>query len=288
MKIFAKYIAIAFVLCTLNACERVIDLDLPKGEPIPYLDAWITTDAGVQTIKFLKAVNYMDNKEPEPIPGAQISVTDVTIGQTYVFNYANGAYSYDPGSSASIGVIGHAYKLNIVYNGETFEATNEIKRNTVIDSITYKYQEEKNDEDEGYYAKLYARDLPGAADYYWIRTYRNDKLNQYVGEMLSIDGSYSEDISDGFDFIPPFREGITSGEKPYLIGDKVKVQIRSLTKSTHNFMEQVAAQLSNNGLFAEVLQNVPTNVTNLQPAGKTKIYGWFGTVAQTEATKVIQ
>jgi hypothetical protein len=287
MKIFAKYITIALVLSSLYSCEKVVDLDLPKGEPLPYIDAWITTNPGVQTIKFLKAVNYLDSQEPQAIADAQVSVTDVTTGQTYVFNYLNGAYTYDAGAT-SIGIIGHAYKLHIVYKGETFEATNEIKRNTVIDSITYKFQEEKNDEDEGYYAKLYAKDLPGATDYYWIRTYKNDKLNTYVNEMLSVDGAFSEDISDGFSFIPPFRDGITSGEKPYVLGDKVKVVIRSLTKNTHDFMDRVSAQIENDGMFARVLENVPTNVTSLTAGSQSKIYGWFGTVAETEMTKTIQ
>jgi hypothetical protein len=284
---FVKYIALAAVLSTFYSCEKVIDLDLPEGEPLPYIDAWINTNTGVQTIKFLKAVNYLSSQEPPVISDAQISVTDVTAGQTYVFNYQNGAYTYDAGA-ASIGVVGHTYKLRIVWKGETFEATNEIKRNTVIDSITYKFQEEKNDEDEGYYAKLYAKDVPGATDYYWIRTYKNDKLNTYVNEMLSVDGAFSEDISDGFSFIPPFRDGITSGEKPYVLGDKVKVVIRSLTKNTHDFMERVQAQIDNDGMFARVLENVPTNVTSLTAGSQSKIYGWFGTVAETEMTKTIQ
>ena len=272
----------------MAACERVIDLNIPKGEAIPYVDAWITTKPGVQTIKFLKATSYTGTQGPESIAGAQITVTDVTINQPYVFNYQNGAYSYDAGSTSSIGVVGHTYKLNITYNGEQFEAMNEIKRNTVIDSVTVEFKKAESDKKEGYYAKLYAHDLPGATDYYWIRTYRNDSLNYYVGEMLSIDGSFNEDISDGIEFIPPFRDGITSGEKPYLKGDKVKVVIRSLTKNTYDFMQQLTDQLANNGLFSKVLSNVPSNVNNKQAAGKTKIYGWFGTVAETELTKVVQ
>jgi hypothetical protein len=288
MKSIIHYIVVLLLIATTTSCEKVISLDLPKGEALPYVDAWITNKPGVQSIRFLKAVNYMSANAPEPITDAQITVTDITSSIQYQFQYNNGAYVFDPGSSP-IGVIGHAYKLSIVYKGETFEATDTLKRVTTIDSLPYEFQEEESDEKEGFYVKLYARDLVGARDYYWIRTYRNNELNHYVGEMLSVDGAFGEEgITDGFAFIPPFRDGVTSGEKPYQKGDQVKVVIRSLSRNGFYFLEQATKQLENQGMFAEVLQNVPANVKNLQAGSTTKIYGWFGTVGETELTKIIQ
>jgi hypothetical protein len=285
-KIINQYILLLIIVFSIASCERVIDLDIPPGEALPYLDAWITNKPGVQTIRFLKATGYTSSQDPAPVADATISVTDLTSNQTYAFTYANGNYTYDAGAAA-IGVTGHSYRLNISWGGQQFEAFNEIKRVPAIDSVTVEFKKEESDKKEGYYAKLYARDLPGATDYYWIRTYRNDSLNRYVPEMVTTDASFSENISDGFEFIPPFRDGITSGEKPYIKGDKVKVVLRSLNKPTHDFMEQLLTQISNDGLFSKVLSNVPTNVTN-KTAGTTKIYGWFGTVAEVEMTKNVQ
>jgi hypothetical protein len=288
MKSIFQYIVVILLSAAASSCEKVIDLDLPKGEALPYVDAWITNKPGLQSIKFLKAVNYMSAQGPEPVTDAQIMVTDITSSQNYTFNYSNGAYSYDAGNTP-IGIVGHAYRLRIIYKGETFEATDTLKRVNTIDSLTYEFKKEENDEKEGYYAKLYARDLAGARDYYWIRTYRNNELNHYVGEMLSIDGAFGEEgITDGFVFIPPFRDGITSGEKPYQKGDNLKVVIRSLSRNGFYFLEQAVKQMTNQGMFAEVLQNVPANVKNLQAGSSTKIYGWFGTVAETELSKQIQ
>jgi hypothetical protein len=288
MKSIIHYIVVILLFAATTSCEKVIDLDLPKGDALPYVDAWITNKPGVQSIKFLKAVNYMNSNAPEPITDAQITVTDITSSKDYPFNYSNGAYSYDAGNNP-IGVVGHIYKLRIAYKGETFEATDTLKRVTTIDSLPYEFQEEESDEEEGFYVKLYARDLPGARDYYWIRTYKNNELNHYVGEMLSIDGAFGEEgITDGFAFIPPFRDGVTSGEEPYKKGDHVKVVIRSLSRNGFYFLEQAVKQLENQGMFAEVLQNVPANVKNLQAGSTTKIYGWFGTVAETELSKQIQ
>jgi hypothetical protein len=281
------YILITVALFGIS-CEKVVDVDLPDGEALTYLDGWITDKPGVQQIKLLKAVNYMSQQQPEPIAGASVVVTDITDNKVYTFNYNNGAYTYDAGTE-NIGIIGHTYQLDITYNGEHFKATDVLNRSTPIDSISYEFREEESeDEKEGYYAEFFARDAVGATDYYWIRTYRNGILNPYTGEMVSIDGSFYENASDGFVFIEPFREGITGGEKPYIKGDEVKVVIRSLSKESHNFMNLLLDQLYSEGLFSKILANVPSNITNQSSSGKLKIYGWFGTVAESELAVTIQ
>lgn len=283
-----KYISVVLLGASFTACERVIDLELSDGDDLPYVDAWITDQPGVQTIKFLRAVDYLSSDEAEVVSDATITVTDVTAGISYPFTYQNGAYNYDAGNTP-IGVIGHTYKLSITWNSEQFEATDVLKRNTKIDSLTAEFKEADGQDKEGYYVKLYAYDVVGAVDYYWIRTYRNGELNYYVGEMLSADGSYSDDgLTDGYSFIPPFRDGVTSGEKPYEKGDNVKVLIRSLSEGSYEFVDQVQDQLTNEGMFATVMHNVPANLQNLDSTSSTKIYGWFGTVAEVSATKKVE
>ncbi|OQP57823.1 hypothetical protein A3860_09365 [Niastella vici] len=283
-----KYISVVLIGASFASCTKVINLDLPKADDLPYVDAWITDQPGVQTIKFLKAVDYMNRNAPEVVSNAQITVTDVTAGKSYPFTFSNGAYNYDAGSS-SIGVIGHTYKLSITWNGEQFEATDDLKRNTKIDSLTSEFKKKDGEDKEGYYVKLYVHDAIGAVDYYWIRTYKNGSLNYHVGEMLSADGSFSDDgLTDGYAFIPPFRDGVTPGDQPYEKGDVVKVLIRGVSKNSYEFLQQVQQQLTNDGLFGKVMHNVPANLNNQSTTGKTKIYGWFGTVSEISATKKVE
>lgn len=289
MKNLKIFIAALVALYSLSSCEKVVDVNLPDGEKLTYVDAWITTKPGKQSIKFLRAVNYLENKAPEPVTGAQIVLTDLTANKTYDFTYQNGAYEYDAGA-ASIGIVGHNYKLAINWDGQQFEATDVLTRVTKIDSISVEYRDKDNvegDEKEGYYAEMHAHDLPGGTDYSWIRTYRNGTLNYHVNEMVAIDASFYENVSDGYVFIEPFREGITSGDEPYKKGDVVKVVIRSVSKPAYDFLDQLIDQLYSGGLFAKVLQNVPSNIFNKQADSKKKIYGWFGTVAETELTRTI-
>jgi hypothetical protein len=221
-----KRLSIIFIsilsLALFSSCEKVIDLGLPDGEKLVYADAWITDQPGSQSIRLLRAVNYLDQSQPSAISDANIKLTDITASKTYTFNYNNGAYVFDPGPTEAIGVTGHEYKLQITWQGEVFEAKDVLNRVTGIDSLVFEYKEGSGDfEKEGYYAELFATDLPGASDYYWIRTYRNGTRNSYLNDMVSIDGSFYEGISDGYEFIPPFREGVTSGDKPYQKGDEV-------------------------------------------------------------------
>ena len=274
-------------LAFLNACEKVVDIDIADGEPLPYIDAWITDKPGIQRIKFLKAVSYLGQQEPAPIADAQISLTDLTLNQTYSFVYADGAYSYDAGAE-NIGKPGHQYKLHIAYNGEQFDALDSLTRPTVIDSINYAFRPQKGAEKEGYYAEFFATDPAGATDYAWIRTYLNGSRNPYIPEMASIDGGFNEGMSDGFMFIAPFREAITWYDRPYRLGDEVKVLIRSLSKNTYGFLDQAINQLYSGGLFAKILNNAPSNVFPADPTSRTKIYGWFGMTAESELSVTIQ
>lgn len=266
-----------------SACEDAIDLKVDEGKSYPVLDAWITNESGPQTIRFTQSVPYLDQKPAPVIDDAKITLFDLTSDKTFAFSFKNGAYSYDPGGDAGIGVIGHVYKLRVEYKGEIFEAQDSIKRVPGIDSISFEFKtkEDAASGEEGYYAKFHGRDIEGGpTDYYWIRSYRNTRSNR-VRDGFAINGAYNEGVADGFVFIQPIAEGITDDDKPYLAGEKVIVRLASLTYPSHQFLTQVDAQLNNGGLFAKVLENVKSNAINVTPNGKLKVLGWFGASAVT-------
>jgi len=276
-------------LATLTACEDKIDLDIAPGKSYPVLDAWITNEAGPQTIKFTMSVPFTDNNPAPIINDASITLYDLTNGKSYPFAFKENAYTYDA-TSSPIGIVDHAYKLHVEYKGEIFEAYDTIKRVAPIDSITLKFKkkEESMSGKEGYYATMHAKDLEGGpADYYWIRSYRTDTTRR-LRDALSIDGAYNEDVSDGATFILPIAESITDFDKPFQVNDKVIVKMRSVTRRSHDFLEQVDNQVNAGGLFAKVLENVKSNVDNTTPSGKIKILGWFGTSAVSRSEKLVK
>lgn len=288
MKTLRLGILIAMV-AGFSACEDVVDLDIAKGTSYPVLDAWITTEPGVQLIRLTQSVPYT-NQAPAPIiSDAIITLYDETAGITYPFVFKDTAYVYDPGDSETIGVIGHAYKLRVEYKTEVFEAVDTIKRITPVDSITYKYktQEENGVPEDGYIAKFHAKDIEGGVDYYWVRSYRNT-IYHHVEDEFSVDGYFDQSVDDGASFILPIQEGITDFEKPFQAGETVIVKLRSLTYQSHFFLTQVDQQLEDGGLFAKVLENVKCNAVNVTPNGKSRILGWFGTSAVSSKQRTIE
>ena len=272
---------------SFGSCEKVISLSLPSNS-VTYLDGFITDRTGIQSVKLLRSVAYLDTANPQPVTDAVITLTDLTQGVDYAFSYKDGAYSYDPGSANAIGLIGHVYRLRVNWSGASYEASDTLKRIPSIDSLTYTYKTDDGNKKTGYYASFFAVDLPGATDYYWIRAYRNGQIDGYVYDQVSIDGAYAENTNDGLEFIYPIREGITADAKPYLKGDTVTVAMRSLSRNSYDFMNTSIAQLVNGGLFATVMANAPANLANQTPGDKGRIYGWFGMVADREMSVVIR
>lgn len=273
----------------LASCEDKIDVNVPEGKSYPVLDAWITNEKGAQSIRFTKSVPYTTQGEAPIIKDAEITLTDETINKKYTFAFKDGAYTYDPGANATIGVLGHAYRLRVVYQGEIFEATDSIRRVPAIDSITYEFK--KKDESysgkEGYFAKFHAKDLANGTDYYWIRSYRNNTRNR-VEDNFSIDGYFDEGVSNGASFITPITEGITDYDKPFQLGEKVIIRLLSVSKSNHDFLIQVDQQLNSGGLFATILENVKTNMLNTTTGGKLKMLGRFGMSSVTYGEKEVK
>ncbi len=277
-----KILNIAIILTAaagFTACEDVIDLEVPKGKVLPVVDAWLTDEAGPQHIRITETVPYT-SQAPAPVVGdAVVTLTDLTDGKVYPFTFANGQYTHDPGPGVRIGKLNHAYKLRVELKSNVFEAIDTVKRVPEIDSITYEYQTKADDgaEEDGYIARFHGRDLAGATDYYWIRSYRNTRENKNrLVDMTAIDGSFAENVSDSSIFILPLSEGINRYDKPFQLDETVIVRLSSCTKASHEFISQVNSQLSNGGLFAKILENVKSNILNTNNSGKERVLGWFG------------
>jgi hypothetical protein len=289
MKKIRFAILLGIVAAGFSACEDTIDLDVPNGKSYPVLDAWLTTENGPQTIRFTNSVvSYTNNTPATVIADATITVEDLTAGVTYPFTFSNGVYRNDPGGDKSIGVLGHVYKLTLTYNGETFVATDSIKRVPQVDSISYEFKTEEDamSNKEGYYAKLHAADIAGGDDYYWIRSYRNDRSHRNTDEY-AVNAAFNDGVADGWNFVDPIKEGITDDDKPYQLGEKVIVRIASLSKPSYYFIQQVIDQQQSFGLFAKVLENIRPNIANTTTGGKIKILGWFGTSAVSFGERTI-
>ncbi len=301
-----KYIFFALLVFCFVSCQDKIDIHnrLNGGQIQLVVDAFLhgNDSVNVPTVKLTTSQYFYDNSAPAPATGAVVTLVDLTSSKSYPFSEAypgiyriTPAFSPEP-SKDTVLSLGHAYRLEIHYQGEDYAAHSEMKRVVPIDSI--KFQHRKNaigDEQKDYIAEFFATDPPGVGDRYWIRYYHNgvrDTSISYIG--LGYDANaFPNGIADNEVFILPLRQGyINNLDHKWEDGDTIRVELFSITDSTTQFLSQLSTQ-SNIGqggalgaLFSPPIANIPTNIFNVNSNGK-KAVGWFSVSAASSQSAVV-
>ncbi|MFK8103746.1 MAG: DUF4249 domain-containing protein [Saprospiraceae bacterium] len=282
-----KFQNIFFVLLLVSvlfpACEDVIDLDLEEGKSQFVIDAWINNMPEEQVIKLRYTSTYFNSTPSPKATGAAVVVTSST-GESYTFTDENnnGDYTWTPAAGESFGGVGEDYLLSVVLDGKEYTAVSTMNRVMPIDTITYEDREEERGDPAGIYAEFFAQDFVGTGDSYWIKAFKND---QYLNKPSELNTAYDAGFTpggniDGLVFITPIRTGINrvpdsgddavddSDQPPYKVGDKITVEIHSLTDEAFFFLEQALIQmtLGDQTIFASPVVNVPTNI--ISPSGE--------------------
>lgn len=270
----------------LSGCETVIDAKLDTGPSQLSVDAILTDQPGQQTIRLTQTAAYFNSNTPPAALSATVTVSD-DAGKTYAFTDSDndGYYTWKPIGNDTLGHIGRTYQLNITYQNETYRATSKMNRVPPVDSITFvKTKLNPFSKTEGYRAEFYARDLPGAVDYYRIRYFRNNELQNRARDItVAQDGAFQGSAdTDGLLFIRPIRRSINP-DSLYALNDVVKVEVHSLTLEAFTFWQELQTQVTNGGLFATPPTNVPTNIINTKSGGRTAV-GFFITSAVRSRT----
>lgn len=285
-----KAIAFLFGSIILFSCETVIDPTLQNAEPILVVDAWVNNKPEPQVIKLTKTQPYFDQSLPPGVTGAQVVVMG-SDGSEYVFTESDtdaGQYIWTPGMDEVFGETGVTYTLTIVAEGETYQSITRMGRVPAIDSITFRMEEGNQFIDDFYLAEFWAFDPAEPGDTYWIKTFKNGQLLNKPSDLnLAYDAGFTRGGNfTGAYFIAPIRTAINPFDQdendrflsPYVVGDSVYVEIHSLSEASFDFLTQVVIQTDRPGgfseLFATPLANVPSNVANVNAAGK-KVVGFF-------------
>lgn len=290
-----RYIFLVYTLSAvllLSSCETVIDAKLDTRPTQLSVDATLTDQPGSQTIRLTQTAAYFDNSTPSAATSATVTVSD-DAGKTYTFADPDndGYYVWQPTGNDTLGHIGRTYQLNVAYQGETYRASSKMNRVPAIDSLIFSKQKlNPLSSTEGYRAEFYATDIPGAADFYRIRFFRNGELqNKPRNIIISQDGVFRSNgsVADGLTFIVPIRRAINP-DSLYALNDVVKVELHSIPSEAFDFWEQVQNQITNNGLFAAPISNVPTNILNTKATGRKATGFFIASAVRTRTASVIE
>ncbi|RAK02700.1 uncharacterized protein DUF4249 [Larkinella arboricola] len=283
-------ILFGLLLLGLTSCEDPIDINLKTGPVQLAVDGWLTDQPGPQTIRLMRTAGYFDAAQPPAALGATVIVADEdSVIHEFIDLKGNGTYVWTPKNGETFGKIGKKYLLGIRYEGQEYYAISQMQPVPTVDSLVFR-EEKLNpvSSETGFLSEFYATDLPGQADYYWIRTYHNGKrLDGTNNIVVSYNGSFNGSAdTDGLLFIQPIRWSINP-EDLYQMNDSVRVEVLSITPDAFYFFQQLSTQINNGGLFASPPANVPTNIVNRNASGP-KAVGFFGVSALSSRTARVE
>lgn len=279
-----------------TSCEDVVDVKTDQVSDVLAVDAWLTIEARAQRIRLFNANAYLDNSSPSPVSGANVSVQNLTTGTKYEFVHGgDGYYVWDPqDTQESLGDVGDEFRLSMELNGQTYTAGSYVGGVPVIDSIGQTFEDDDLRED-GIYLTLFARDLPGLDDAYWIKTYKNDTFLNAANRLnIAYDGSTTPAArADSVIFIPPIQSLLNDSDKdgmdiPWRVGEEARIEILSITVDAFEFLRIARDQILNgdNGIFSSPLASARSNILNEQSG--QRIQGFFNVSAVSSAEKTIE
>ncbi len=275
-----------------SACEDVIDVELQEGETSLVVDGWIDNLAREQVITLTLSQAFFDNTTPTGIEDAVVSLQRSDNSQIQFIHQGSGRYVHD-GSVETLGGIGEVLDLSIEYEGNLYTASSRINRVPMLDSIGVEFREDDIFSPDGLFAQFFARDPIGRGDTYWIKTFVNDTFLGLPQELnIAFDAGFDGGSGlDGIVFISPIRELINRLDEdnlqiPYEEGDRVLVEIHSISNEGFQFLETARDQITNgdNGLFAIPQANTRTNV---ESNGGLPVLGFFNVAGVSERSRVI-
>ncbi len=292
--IFRPVIYLTFLgLALFTSCEDPIDVPSDFEASQLVVDAWLNNVPQTQTIRLSQSVDYFRGGEPPVVSGASVQVCNNRLNDCYTFDEAaNGEYIWNPGGTQTLGQVGDDFTLTIEIGELTYTSTTNLSRTARIDSIGLEFEEESIFQDEGIYAELFAFDLAGKGDRYWIRAFKNDTLlNRPTENAIAYDAAFDSGTDlDGTYFIAPIRSSINALNDdeelvPYVSGDEIYVEVHSISEVAFQFLLIALEQITNEGLFASPLANSIGNVTEVSTG--ERVLGIFNVAEVSSARRVV-
>jgi len=285
-------IIIFILLIVITSCEKVIDYKVSDGEVQYVIDAFVTNDTGVQTIKLSYSQNILNSSNVKPILGATVKVVNrifipgvIDTSRTFIFNDEknDGNYIWKPNPSDifPFGIPLTQYDLSVTIKGEEFIATSFMDStvditNAISDTLLEADSSFGRTVRKGYVLTMKpTRDLAGRPNGYWFKTFRNGKfLNRPSQLNLAYDAAFGPGF-DGIFFIAPIISNLTPDTVRFNKGEVVTVEVHSIGLGGIFYLNQVQREIQNTGIFASPPSNISSNIAAKDKNSKRIVLGGF-------------
>lgn len=266
-------------LLSLAACERVVSVHVNEGEKRLVVQARIervrNNVTGSQVIRLAQTAAYFDASPSLPATGATVRVTDDQGTVVTFVESPAGVYT----TNALVGIIGRVYTLSIAFQGEQFEATEQLLPVAPIDRLYFEAPQDGNST-KGLRATIDFREPRGVDNWYLWEQFVNGNRVLGPDSLFRMPVVQSDLGVDGLRMVhfQPF-----SG-MPVVAGEQVLVRQLALSEKVYNYFVALSDQTTNDGSpFAVPPTSVRGNVRNLSTPSRPAL-GYFFATEVSEAT----
>lgn len=232
-------------MIALSSCQEEIVLELPDESPVLIINGRIGDTLGSQVQVFTSAPYY--STEIPAVSEASVILFEngIRVDSLVEVDTANGYYVGNFNGS-----VGNVYHIEVsirdsndAYQAGTWVSMPEtLKRCPPIDSLYSRYQERQPLQPEGYYLFADFREPQGVGDFYRVRVWRNDSLQNDPIDIQNL----SDELFDGVNFSGNFALNI-DGPKP--VGTTYKLELSSITENHSNFIALLQQQTAQVGFI---------------------------------------
>lgn len=284
MKLTRVAVAVALLPLVIG-CERIVAIDLDEGPKRLVVEARLERVKGVgatvQRFRLTTTDAYFANRTPPPALGAKVEIVD---GSNAVTPFAE--LPAEPGvfaSAAFAPVLGAKYTLRIVWQGDRYEATEQMLAVARIDSMWFAKRMEEIGPDSGLRATIRFRDPPGTKNFYVWDQYVNGR------RLVTPDSAFYYRVATSDELLDGVR---VRAVQPYggivvRTGADVLVRQIAISEQGYRYYSAMSEQTGNDGSpFGVPPSNLRGNIANLtHPENRALGYFMAGEIA--EARRVV-
>lgn len=252
----------------VTGCEKIINVDLVESKPQLVIEGLITDGTGPYTIKLSKTGSYFNQPALPMVSGAVVVISD-NLGTKDTLKEAKpGIYL----TSKVQGIPGRTYNLSVLSENIRYTGSSTMFSHVAIDSLKLR--------------KSYSEGIAIGSDGQQnarveIHCFFRDPLEKnYYRAYIYTNGNR------GYEDYKLYDDQYTNGKQTDLqvkrahIGDKIRVDLFSLDKSTFEYYRTFNDLIHSNPIFGSTPMNPNTNLTN-------GALGFFGACAISTKTIII-
>lgn len=256
-----------FIFTLFTSCTDVIDVDVPTADPRLVIEASLDwqngTDGKQQTIKLSTTTPYFDTTSDNVVTGATVAVTRSSTNTTMLFTDNNdGTYT----TTNFEAVLNETYILNILYNNETYTATETLRPTTPITSVN----QSKNN---GFFSdvlevNVYFNDPEDETNFYILKFQERDEDYPYLRDL-------SDDLQNGNEISVVYEKFDDDNEdEEFQPDDVVDINLYNVSERYYKYMQLLNSQSGSGNPFAPTPVELRGNCIN-ETNPENYPYGFF-------------